>query len=143
VELAIRSYRAAQGEKSADALQASGGDRSMKETADYGASLKALKEEQQRLERKQAELLEKRRAEIGRLAERLGVLEADDDSLAGALLELKDALSRTGNEKSGDERLARWRAAGAAFRRGQKDRKAAPPRADAGVAEPNSDAPRR
>ncbi len=115
----------------------------MKETADYGASLKALKEEQQRLERKQAELLEKRRAEIGRLAERLGVLEADDDSLAGVLLELKDALGKTGNEKGGDERLVRWRASGASFRRKDKDRKAAAPRADAGVAEPNPDASRR
>jgi hypothetical protein len=37
--------------------------------------------EQQRLERKQAELLDKRSAEIGRLAERLGLLEADDDTL--------------------------------------------------------------
>ena len=65
----------------------------MKETADYGSRLKALKEEQLRLERKQAELLEKRRVEIGQLAERLGLLEADDDALAGVLLELKDALS--------------------------------------------------
>ena len=110
----------------------------MKDTADYGARLKALKEEQQRLERKQAELLEKRRAEIGRLAERLGVLEVDDDTFAGALLELKDALSKTG-----DERPVRWRAAGVSFRRKDKDRKAAPPRADAGVAEPNPDASRR
>ena len=110
----------------------------MKETADYGARLKTLKEEQQRLERKQAELLEKRRAEIGKLAERLGVLEADDDTFAGALLELKDALSKTG-----DERLVRWRAAGASFRRKDKDRKAAAPRTDAGVAESNSDASRR
>jgi hypothetical protein len=39
----------------------------MKETANYAGRLKALKEEQQRLERKQSELLEKRRAEIGRL----------------------------------------------------------------------------
>ena len=67
----------------------------MKETTDYGSRLKALKEEQQRLERKQAELLEKRRVEIGQLAERLGLLEADDDALAGVLLELKDALSKT------------------------------------------------
>ena len=110
----------------------------MKETTDYGARLKALKEEQQRLERKQAELLEKRRAEIGRLAEKLGLLEADDDTLAGALLELKDALAKTG-----DERLARWRAAGASFRRKDKDRKTAAPRADAGMAEPDSDAARR
>jgi hypothetical protein len=110
----------------------------MKETTDYGARLKALKEEQQRLERKQAELLEKRRAEIGKLAEKLGLLEADDDIIAGALLEPKDALSKTG-----DERLARWRAAGASFRRKDKDRKAAAPRADAGVAEPDSHAARR
>ena len=53
--------------------------------------------------------------------ERLGLLEADDDALAGALLELKEASS-----KSGDERLARWRAAGASFRRKNSDRKAAP-----------------
>ncbi len=110
----------------------------MKETRDYGARLKALKEEQLRLERKQAELLEKRRVEIGQLAERLGLLEADDDALAGVLLELKEASSKTG-----DERLARWRAAGASFRRGHKDRKAAAPRSRAGVAEPDSDAARR
>ena len=110
----------------------------MKESTDYGARLKALKEEQQRLERKQAELLEKRRAEIGKLAERLGLLEADDDTLAGALLEFKDAISKTG-----DERLARWRAAGASFCRGHQDRKAARPRAKAGVEEPNPDAARR
>ncbi len=110
----------------------------MKETANYAGRLKALKEEQQRLERKQSELLEKRRAEIGRLVEKLGVLEADDDALAGVLLELKDALA-----KNGDERLARWRAAGASFRRGHQDRKAARPRAKAGVEEPNPDAARR
>jgi hypothetical protein len=110
----------------------------MKETADYRARLKAIKEEQQRLERKQAELLDKRRAEIGRLVEKLGLLEADDDILAGALSELKDALS-----KPGDERLPRWRAAGAAFRRKDQNRKAAPPRANAGMAESDSDAARR
>ena len=110
----------------------------MKETSEYGARLKALKEEQQRLERKQADLLEKLRAEIGRLAEKLGLLEADDDTLAGVLLELKDASSKTG-----DERLARWRAAGAAFRRRDKDRKAAPARAGAGLAESAADVARR
>ena len=110
----------------------------MKDTADYGSRLKALKEEQLRLERKQAELLEKRRVEIGQLAERLGLLEADDDALAGVLLELKDASSKTG-----DERLARWRAAGASFRRGHKDRKVAASRPRAGVAESDSDAARR
>lgn len=109
----------------------------MKEASDYRTRLTALREEQARLERKQAELLDKRRAEIGKLVERLDVLEADDDALAGALLELKNALA-----KPGDERLARWRAAGASFRRRDKDPKAAAPRAGNGVAQSNSDAPR-
>src|SRR5258708_33637959 len=104
-------------------------------TSDYASQLKALKDEQTRLAHKQAELLDKRRAEVGKLVERIGVLEAEDDLLAGILLELKDALSETSNEKTGDERLARWRAAGASFRRGHKDRKAAAPRPRAGVAE--------
>jgi hypothetical protein len=110
----------------------------MKETTDYGSRLKALKEEQQRLERKQAELLDKRRIEIGRLAQKLDVLEIDDDALAGVLLELKDAVS-----KNGDERLARWRASGASFRRRNQDRKVAKPGTKASVEEPNSDASRR
>ena len=110
----------------------------MKEASDYGSRLKALKQEQPRLERKQAELLDKRRSEIGKLVERLGLLEADDDALAGALLEFKEA-----SAKSGDERLARWRAAGAAFRRKDKDAKATAPRAGNGLAQPAADAPRR
>src|SRR5260370_36476645 len=99
----------------------------MKNTADYGARLKALKEEQQRLERKQAELLDKRRIEIGLLAEKLGLLEADDDALAGALLEVKDALSRTGGERLARGRAAGASAAGPSFRRGHQGRKAGAP----------------
>jgi hypothetical protein len=110
----------------------------MKEAGDYGTRLKALREEQQRLERKHIELLEKRRAEIGRLAEKLGVLEVDDDAIAGALLDLKAALG-----DSGDQRLSRWRAAGASFRRGNKDRQASAPRARNGLEQPDQDAPRR
>jgi len=110
----------------------------MKEASDYGSRLKALKQEQQRLERKQAELLDKRRSEIGRLVEKLGLLEADDDALAGALIEFKEA-----SAKSGDERLPRWRAVGASFRRKNSDRKAAPAHAGHGVAESDSDAARR
>jgi hypothetical protein len=110
----------------------------MKEPADYEARLTALKEEQARLERKQAELLDKRRSEIGRLVEKLGLLETDGDALAGALLELKEV-----SAKSGDERLARWRAAGASFRRKDANRKAAPSRVDTGMAQPDSDAARR
>ncbi len=110
----------------------------MKENPDYRSRLTALKEEQARLELKHAELLAKRRDEIGKLAERLGLLEADDDALAGALLELKEAAAKTG-----DERLARWRAAGAAFRRKDLNRKVAAPRPGNGLAQPAADAPRR
>jgi hypothetical protein len=106
--------------------------------ADLATQLQALKAEQQRLERKQAELLGKRRAEIGRLAEKLGLLEAADDLLAGALLDLKEALA-----KPGDERPARWRSAGAAFRRRDKDLKAASSRPRNGLASSEPDAPRR
>ena len=108
----------------------------MKETSEYGARLRALKEEQQRLERKQAELLEKRRAELGRLAEKVGVLEIDDDAIAGALLELKSAVENP----AGDGRLQHWREAGALFRSKDKDRKAAAPRANGAMGESNSDA---
>jgi septal ring factor EnvC (AmiA/AmiB activator) len=108
----------------------------MKNT-DYGDRLKALREEQQRLERKQAELLDKRRAELGRLLEKLGLLEAEDDALAGVLLEFKDTLAKP------DERLARWRAAGAAFRRKDQNRKAAPADPGDGLAQPAAHAPRR
>jgi len=109
----------------------------MKEPTDYKSRLKALKDEQARLERKQAELLERRRTELGRLLERLELLEADDEALAGALLELKEALA-----KRDDERLARWRAAGASFRRRDKDPKAAAPRPRPGLAQSGADAPR-
>jgi hypothetical protein len=108
----------------------------MKETSEYGARLKALKEEQQRIERKQAELLEKRRAELGRLAEKVGVLEADDDAIAGALLELKSAIENP----AGDGRLKQWRAAGASFRGKDKDRKAAAPHTNGATGESTSDA---
>jgi hypothetical protein len=87
---------------------------------------------------KKAELLDKRRAEIGLLAQRLGVLEPDDDVFAGVLLELKAAISKTG-----DKRFARWRALGTSFRRGRQDRKAAAPRPRTAVEEPDSDAARR
>ena len=56
----------------------------MKEATDYGSRRKALKQEQQRLERKQAELLDKRRSEIGRLVEKLGLLAAAKRVLNGA-----------------------------------------------------------
>jgi len=77
--------------------------------ADLATQLQALKAEQQRLERKQAELLGKRRAEIGKLIDKLGLLETDDELLAGALLELKSAVT------ANDLRLKEWRSHGAAF----------------------------
>ncbi len=111
----------------------------MKETSALRLTLKALREEQAPPRTQAGRITpDKRRAEIGKLVERLGLLDADDDTLAGALLEFEEA-----SAKSGDERLARWRAAGAAFRRKDANRKAAPSRGDHGVAQPDSDAARR
>jgi hypothetical protein len=84
--------------------------------ADYGSRLASLKSEQTRLAKRQAELIAQRRDEIGRLAERLGVLEAEDELLSGVLLELRKSMD------THDPRLAQWRDAGARFRSGKSER---------------------
>ena len=80
---------------------------------DYGARIASLKAEQLRLAQLQSDLAARRRAEIGKLAERLGVLELEDELLAAVLMELKTAIE--GNSP----RLVEWRDAGARFRSGQ------------------------
>src|SRR5229473_4259248 len=78
--------------------------------SDYASRVSALKSEQARLAQQQVELAAQRRTEIGKLAEKLGVLEADDELLTGVLLDLKRALE-------GDQpRLKEWREIGARFR---------------------------
>jgi hypothetical protein len=81
--------------------------------ADYGARIASLKAEQLRLAQLQADLAAQRRAEIGKLAQRLGVLEYEDELLAAVFMELKAAIA--GNSP----RLAQWRDAGARFRSGR------------------------
>ena len=78
--------------------------------ADYGARIASLKAEELRLVQLQSDLAAQRRAQIGKLAERLGVLEHEDELLAGVFMELKAAIA--GNSP----RLAQWRDAGARFR---------------------------
>ena len=85
--------------------------------ADYASRIASLKAEQTLLTQRQLELATRRREEIGKLAERLGVLETEDDLLAGLYLELKAALT------NGDPRLAQWRDAGARFRAGKSERR--------------------
>jgi hypothetical protein len=78
--------------------------------SDYASRVSAIKSEQMRLAQHHLELTAQRRSEIGKLAEKLGVLEADDELLAGVLLDLKSALE-------GDQpRLKEWREIGARFR---------------------------
>jgi len=84
--------------------------------ADYASRIASLKSEQARLAQRQVELAAQRREEIGKLAEGLGVLEAEDDVLVGLLLELKAAM------KCNDPRLAQWRDAGRRFRSGKSER---------------------
>jgi hypothetical protein len=83
---------------------------------DYAARIATLKTEQAKLAQRQSELAAQRREEIGRLAEKLGALEAEDDVLTGMFLELKLALE-------GDSpRLKQWRDAGARFRSPKSER---------------------
>src|SRR5229473_109359 len=77
---------------------------------DYAARIANLKSEQAKLAQRQSELAAQRRDEIGRLAEKLGTLEADDDVLTGMFLELKSAMESDGSC------LKQWRDAGGRFR---------------------------
>lgn len=83
---------------------------------DYASRIASLKSEQTRLAQRQAELATQRREAIGRLAESLGVLEADDEVLAGLLIELKAGI------ETGSPRIAQWRDVGARFRSGKLKR---------------------
>jgi hypothetical protein len=93
---------------------------------DYASRLAALESEQARLSQEEIKLTALRREEIGRLAEKLGVLEADDATLAGLMVELKSAMG------TNSPQLAKWRDAGASFRgvRAARHRAEALPSAD-------------
>jgi hypothetical protein len=78
--------------------------------SDYASRVSAIKSEQARLAQQQVELAAQRRTEIGKLAEKLGVLEADDELLTGVLIDLKRAI------ESDHPRLKEWREIGARFR---------------------------
>ena len=53
--------------------------------ADYASRIASLKSEQARLAQRELELAAVRRAEVGKLADRFGVLEAEDDVFSGLL----------------------------------------------------------
>ena len=78
--------------------------------ADYASRIATLESEQARLSQEEIRLTARRREEIGRLAEKLGVLEADDATLAGLMVELKSAMDAKSPQ------LVKWRDAGARFR---------------------------
>lgn len=59
-----------------------------------------------KLAQRQSELAAQRREEVGRLAEKLGVLETDDDVIAGVFLELRSALGVTARVSSNCETWA-------------------------------------
>jgi hypothetical protein len=83
---------------------------------DYAARIANLKTEQAKLAQRQSGLAAQRREEIGRLAEKLGALEAEDDVLTGIFLELKSAMESDGS------RLRQWRDAGERFRSPKSER---------------------
>ena len=77
----------------------------------YATRIATLKSEQAKLAQRQSELAAQRREEISQLApEKLGVLETDDDVLAGVFLELRSAIG------SDSSRLKQLRDAGCGFR---------------------------
>jgi hypothetical protein len=84
--------------------------------AQYGARIASLKAEQLRLAQRQSDLAAQRRAQIGKLAERLGVLELEDELFAAVFMELKAATANN------SPRLAQWRDAGSQFRSGKSQR---------------------
>jgi hypothetical protein len=84
--------------------------------ADYAARIATLKCEQAKLVQRQAELAAQRREEIGRLAEKFGALELEDEVLTGMFLELKSAMESDGS------RLRQWRDAGGRFRSPKPER---------------------
>jgi hypothetical protein len=83
----------------------------------YATRIASLKAGQERLAQRQSDLTTRRRTEIGKLAERLGVLEIDDDLLAAVFMELKAAIA------SNSPRLAQWRDAGSQFRSTRSERR--------------------
>ena len=84
--------------------------------AQYGARIASLKAEQLRLVQRQSDLEAQRRAKIGKLAGRLGVLEIEDELLAAVFMELKAAIA------SNSPRLAQLRDAGSRFRSRKSER---------------------
>jgi hypothetical protein len=102
---------------------------------DYASRIASLKAEQVRLAQRQLELAAQRREEIGTLAERFGVLETEDDLLAGLFLELKTAVT------TNSPRLAQWREAGLPFRSSKSaQQRGATPRSDSNGAGSSRDA---
>jgi hypothetical protein len=83
---------------------------------DYASRIASLESERARLAQREIDLTVRRREEIGRLFEKLGVLEVEDAVLAGVLIELKSAIDKQ------SPHLAQWRDAGARFRSGRPPR---------------------
>ena len=88
----------------------------MKETSDYGSRLKALKEEQPASNANRPNCSKSAAPKSASWPNASACSKPTTTLFAGALLELKECQLA----KTGDERLARWRAAGASFRRGRQ-----------------------
>ena len=84
--------------------------------SEYASRIASLKAEQVRRAQRQSELAAQRREEIGKLAERLGVHETENDVLAGVFLEVKTSITNR------SPHIALWRVAGARFRSSKSER---------------------
>lgn len=62
--------------------------------ADYADKLLSIAEKKKKLLAEEAKLIEKRKVEIGALAEKLGLLTVSDEFLSGLFLDAKNALDK-------------------------------------------------
>ncbi len=82
-------------------------------SSDFAAQLAAITKKKQLLASKEEKLIGNRKQEIGSLAEKLGLLAAPEDIVAGIFCDLKQAL----DEKL--DKLKTWEALGAEYLQGR------------------------
>ena len=73
--------------------------------ADYSEKLLSLAEKKQKLLAEEAKLIEKRKIEIGALAEKLGLLTVSDEFLSGLFHDAKNAIDKKSEKVKEWEKL--------------------------------------
>lgn len=77
--------------------------------SELSIKLATIKQKEEKLLQLKTKLIEKRKKEIANLAERCGLLEADDEIITGLFIDCENAI------KLKDNRLKEWRLVGEKF----------------------------